>query len=140
MSYITYIQQRFESIKLYEEVAEFFNVDPSKIGNLDSNVSKDIYLNVEYFDAGFCTRLSVYFDVKNYNNLKEIDFSIFLSERLNENVLISFWTNNPFLWILIEPKGSLFKVQEIPGDEGVVIDFTSKELLSLELVKRESLD
>lgn len=143
MSYIIYIQKRLDRIKLQEEVANFFNVDQYTIGNLDSSESsKDIYLNVEYFDTGFYTRLSVYFDTKNYNNLKEIDFGIYLSESLKENVLISFWTNNPFLWILIEAKGSIFKVREIPGEDecGIEIDFSSKELLSLEIVKRESLD
>lgn len=40
-----------------------------------------------------------------------------MSRSLKTANLISYWTNNPFLWILIEPIGDIFKVEEIPGDD-----------------------
>jgi hypothetical protein len=140
MSYVLYLEKHFDIETLKEVISTFLNIDVRSIGYLnDTSIEeKEVYIDIENYDIGFGTRLAVYKDLDFCSNLKEIDLSLFLSQKLDNDVLISFWTNNPFLWILVRPDGELFKVEEIPREEGgIEINFESKEIISLSLVRKE---
>lgn len=126
-------------------VALFFEIGPSSIGNLYDDSGKELDVNIEVYDVrgDFDTRLCVYKPKYICPKAKEVDFAIFLSHNLDKNVLITYWDNNPYLWILIQPNGRLYKVKDIPKEKAIEnlevpfleLDKTFREELNLETVR-----
>lgn len=139
MSYVIFLEKHYGQEKLRQMTAAFLNIDTNSIGYLQEDTSnKNVYIEITNYEVGFRTQLAVYKDSKLCTNLMEIDFSLFLSKKLNDNALVSYWTNNPFLWILVKPNGDTFKAMETPKeDEGIEIDLKNIEALSLQLIMKE---
>jgi hypothetical protein len=138
MSYDLFIKGRYSESQLRKIVADFLEIDANFIGNLyDLGPERDVNIDVDYLDGDFTTRLSVYKNDDLRPTLKEIDFAIDVSVNLKEIVMITYWDDNPFFWITIQPNGEIHKVQEIPNEREKFIQINQflQEKLELEEIR-----
>ncbi len=139
MGYVLYLEKYYDGEDLKGITSEFLGISKESLGYLDTSANdREVYLEIENYDVGFCTRLSVYKDSNLCSNLMELDFGFFLSRKLQDNILMSYWDNNPYLWILIDHCGSIFQVMEMPKEErGIEIDLTDKVPLDEQIVRQK---
>ena len=145
MSYDLLIQGKYKREQLSLLVGLFLEIDLSNIGDLyDFGKEHDVNLEIYHVRGDFDTRLCVYKPEYIRPNAKEVDFAIFLSNNLGKNVLMTYWGNNPYLWILVQPSGRLYKVKDIPNEQESVdskepfleLDKNFREELDLDLVRQ----
>jgi hypothetical protein len=138
MSFDLFIKGKYSEGLLRKVVSRFLNIDIKSIGNLyDLGPGGDVNIDLDHLEGDFVTRLSVYKSDDLMPGSKEIDFAIYLSVNLKDIVMISYWDDNPFLWIMIQPNGDIYKVQEMPDEREkfIKIDDTFKEKLELDEIR-----
>jgi hypothetical protein len=118
MSYDLLIEKNHTVDDLRSLVAEFLKVDIRNIGDLyDRKTDNEVNIRLSVARGDFKTRFEVYKSLDMRHEVKEVDFAMFLSTRLNNFVLMTYWDSNPYLWILVQPNGSLYKVMDIPNED-----------------------
>jgi hypothetical protein len=130
-----YIAGKYDQEMIKQEIGFFSKIDQNLINyfSIYSPVERGIILfEVDYFDGNFPTRITIYLQEDTFT-LNLIDFSMYLSKKLKDNVLISHWENNPFLWILINPEGNLYQVEEIPLDKECYLMIDTEKRINLDL-------
>jgi hypothetical protein len=128
----------YSETQLRKVVADCLNIDVTLIGGLyDLGIGGDVNIDIDYLEGDLTTKLSVYKTNDLKPELKEIDFAINVSISLEDIVLITYWDNNPFFWIMVQPNKEIYKVKEIPNERErfIQIDEFFREKLELEDIR-----
>jgi hypothetical protein len=141
MSYYIHIKGKYKKYELRKLTAAFLKIEVKSMGELFSPKSGIVNIQLSHHKGDFPTMFIVYKKNDFCPELMEVDFAIFLAEKLNVEILITYWGLDPYAWILVKPDGRLFKVDEHPVEDidGIILYDEYIEELDVETV-RENLN
>lgn len=123
---IFYLKSRFSKQELVSSIEKIFNLLPRSIGHVFDN--RD-YLNYTFrYEYESCKDKDSFFqrmELYPPNDLllttgiyNELIFGIKISKILDEEIIITDHSDDPYEWILIKPTGDIFRVEEDGTHDG----------------------
>lgn len=115
--FLFYFSKRFDETQLLRVVALELGVPVEELGTLMEARARVPYEFFRY-ERGFPCRLDLYLG-QSYSGPGELEFALRLAKRLATNVLISpdESEENPYLWWLVHPDGTVFEASEILSND-----------------------
>ena len=113
---VGYLKEKKQSTHIKKILSSIFECKVDSIGKLLSDTGEfDVFFENNKIDntSNFCVEINIYIHNKELEKIFPNDFLFAskLSELLNEEVIISFENDDPYVWILIK-NNSFFIVEE----------------------------